>query len=402
MCGLFYLTLLIMNIILFDKNRVNFYPLSFTRPISHFRIGILTIKEKWEQYYGSVSVKTEDYLSEKFPLNIKKDNIWIDASILPSEALVTELNSLRSGEALAKDGEIFAFRNTKFETNKLNIIGSNSFSNCLNNLCDIFTLNGQEISHDFDRMSLLKRTESNKKLDNITLSNVKIGDYPIWIEDGAKLQHCILNATEGPIYIGKDAEIMEGSLIRGPFAMLNNSVLKMGAKIYGATTIGPYCKVGGEVNNSVFFGYSSKSHDGFLGNSVVGEWCNLGADTNSSNLKNNYAEVKLWSYKKRSFIGTSLQFCGLIMGDHSKSAINTMFNTGTIVGVSANIFGSGFSRTFIPSFSWGGASGFSLYKLSKSFEVAERVLARRSVKFCRLEKDILTHVYDMTKCYRNE
>ena len=205
--------------------------------------------------------------------------------------------------------------------------------------------------------------------DNITLSNVKIGDYPIWIEDGAKLQHCILNATEGPIYIGKDAEIMEGSLIRGPFAMLNNSVLKMGAKIYGATTIGPYCKVGGEVNNSVFFGYSSKSHDGFLGNSVVGEWCNLGADTNSSNLKNNYAEVKLWSYKKRSFIGTSLQFCGLIMGDHSKCGINTMFNTGTVVGVGANIFGAGFPRNFIPSFSWGGASGFSVYKLPKVFDL---------------------------------
>jgi UDP-N-acetylglucosamine diphosphorylase/glucosamine-1-phosphate N-acetyltransferase len=391
-----------MNIILFDKNRVNYYPLSFTRPISYFRVGILTIKEKWEHYYKSVSVKTEDYLSDKFPLNLMKDNLWIDARIIPSEALVTELNSLRIGEALAKDGEIFAFRNNNFNTSRLNIIGSNSYSTFIYNLCDIFSLNGQEISNDFDRMLLHQRSESQVNLGKIKSSYVKIGNHPIWIADGAKLQHCILNTTNGPIYIGKDAEIMEGSMIRGPFAMLNNSVVKMGAKIYEATTIGPFCKVGGEVNNSIFFGYSSKSHDGFLGNSVIGEWCNLGADTNSSNLKNNYTEVKLWNYEKDRFMSTSLQFCGLIMGDHSKSAINTMFNTGTVVGVSANIFGSGFSRTFIPSFSWGGASGFSIFKLFKSFEVAEKVLARRDVKFGKLDKDILSHVYDMTKRYRNE
>ena len=248
----------------------------------------------------------------------------------------------------------------------------------------------------------LKTHTSSEKLEQIKSSYIKIGNNPIWVEEGAKLQYCILNTTEGPIYIGKDAEIMEGAIIRGPFAMLEKSVIKMGAKIYGSTTIGPYSKVGGEVNNVVFFGYSSKAHDGFLGNSVIGEWCNLGADTNSSNLKNNYTEVKLWDYNKENFKNTGLQFCGLIMGDHSKCAINTMFNTGTVVGVSANIFGSGFARNFIPSFSWGGNAGFSIYRLSKAFDVVEKVFSRRNLKLDSLEKDILTCVYNMTKCYRKE
>ena len=394
-----------MNVILFNNKPSHYYPLSFTRPISYFRLGILTIKEKWEHYYGAVSVQTEDYLSVKFPLKITKDNLWIDARVLPKEELITELDNLRVGEALTKDGEIIAFRNSSFNTKKLNIIDSNSNFSFVHNLCDIFTLNGQEIKNDFDRMyneDNFKIHTSLEKLEQIASSIIKIGNNPIWVEEGAKLQHCILNATEGPIYIGKNAEIMEGAMIRGPFAMLDNSVIKMGAKIYGSTTIGPYCKVGGEVNNVVFFGYSSKAHDGFLGNSVIGEWCNLGADTNSSNLKNNYTEVKLWDYDKESFKNTGLQFCGLIMGDHSKCAINTMFNTGTVVGVSANIFGSGFARNFIPSFSWGGNAGFSIYRISKVFDVVEKVFSRRNFKFDSLEKDILTCVYDMTKRYRKE
>ncbi len=405
MCGLFYLTLPIMNVILFNNNHPNYYPLSLTRPIAYFRVGILTIKEKWEQYYDSVSVKTEDYLSVKFPLNVEKDNLWIDARVFPTQGLITELDNLRVGEALDKDGETIAFRSGNFNTRKLNIIDSNSNFSLIHNLCDIFSLNGEEIKNDFDLMFPKENRKwqgSLQKLEQIRLSSIKIGNNPIWIEEGVKLQNCILNATDGPIYIGKDAEIMEGAIVRGPFAMLNNSVLKMGSKIYGKTTLGPYCKVGGEVNNVVFFGYSSKAHDGFLGNSVVGEWCNLGADTNSSNLKNNYAEVKLWNYEKESFKSTGLQFCGLIMGDHSKCAISTMFNTGTVVGVSANIFGAGFARNFIPSFSWGGASGFSVYKLPKVFDVAKKVFTRRKLKFGRVEEDILTHVYNMTKRYRNE
>lgn len=392
-----------MNVILFDNHRANYYPLSFTRPLAYFRIGILTIKEKWEHYYDSISVRTEDYLAVKFPLNIKEDNLWIDARILPSKALIVELNSLRNGEALASDGEIIAFRNRSFSTNKLNVIDSNSNFDVFESLCDIFSLNGEQIKKDFDLMfPKLGWQGSVKKLERIKKENIKIGNNPIYIEEGAKLQHCILNTKDGPIYIGKDAVVMEGSIIRGPFAMLNNSVLKIGAKIYGSTTLGPYCKVGGEVNNVVFFGYSSKAHDGFLGNSVIGEWCNLGADTNNSNLKNNYADVKLWNYEKETFKNTNLQFCGLIMGDHSKCAINTMFNTGTVIGVSANIFGAGFMRNFIPSFSWGGSSGFSVYRLPKVFDVAEKVFARRKIKFDKVEEDILTSVYDMTKRYRNQ
>ncbi|MDA0681941.1 MAG: GlmU family protein [Bacteroidetes bacterium] len=383
-----------MNVILFDNNRVNYYPLSFTRPIAYFRVGIFTIKEKWEQYYKSVSVKTEDYLSAKFALKVQKDNLWIDARIFPSQALITELNSLRIGEALAKNGVIFAFRNSTFTSDKLNIIDSNASFNSIENLWDIFLDNDREINSDFEFLA-------KRKSQTLNQSNTLIGDK-IFIEKGAKVSCSILNTENGPIYIGKDAEIMEGSLVRGPFAMLNNSVLKMGSKIYGATTLGPFCKVGGEVSNAVFFGYSSKAHDGFLGNSVIGEWCNLGADTNNSNLKNDYAEVKLWNYETESFKNTGLQFCGLIMGDHTKCGINTMFNTGTVVGVSANIFGSGFPRNFIPSFSWGGASGFSVYKLAKVFDVVEKVFARRKLKFDKVEKDILTHVYDMTKRYRNE
>ena len=383
-----------MNVILFDNNRVNYYPLSFTRPIAYFRVGIFTIKEKWEQYYKSVSVKTEDYLSAKFALKVQKDNLWIDARIFPSQALITELNSLRIGEALAKNGTIFAFRNSAFTSDKLNIIDSNAAFNSIENLWDIFLDNDREINSDFEFLA-------KRKSQTLNQSNTLIGDK-IFIEKGAKVSCSILNTENGPIYIGKDAEIMQGSLVRGPFAMLNNSVLKMGSKIYGATTLGPFCKVGGEVSNAVFFGYSSKAHDGFLGNSVIGEWCNLGADTNNSNLKNDYAEVKLWNYETESFKNTGLQFCGLIMGDHTKCSINTMFNTGTVVGVSANIFGSGFPRNFIPSFSWGGASGFSVYKLAKVFDVVEKVFARRKLKFDKVEKDILSHVYDMTKRYRNE
>ena len=395
-----------MNLILFDQDPEIYFPLTLTRPVSYLRIGISTIKEKWERFFKSVSVKTSDYLTDKYPIELSNDNIWVSSKIIPSQSLITEISSLRKGEALSKEEKIIAFRNSTFDMSKLNIIDSNVFFNSVENLCDIFLLNGSEIKNDFNLIFPLKKqlkwAGDKERIEKILSENIKIGNNPIYIEEGAKLHHCILNTTDGPIYIGKNAEIMEGSMIRGPFAMLNNSVLKMGAKIYGATTIGPYCKVGGEVNNSVFFGFSSKAHDGFLGNSVIGEWCNLGADTNTSNLKNNYAEVKLWDYKKNIFKNTNLQFCGLIMGDHSKSAINTMFNTGTVVGVSANIFGSGFPRNFIPSFSWGGAQGFSIYKLSEVYNVASKVFSRRNVVFDEIEQKILLEVYNMTKRYRNE
>ena len=384
-----------MNVILFDSNRSNFYPLSYTRPISEFRIGILTIKEKWTHYYKNISTKTEDYLVSKYPIRKQKENLWIDASVLPSKELKTELDSLRNGELLESNGKIIAFKNLNYSFKNLNKINTSILVNSIENICDIFSDNGREIEADF---KLLTKARKSQKISD---TNTVIGKH-IFVEKGAKISCSILNAENGPIYIGKNTEIMEGAIIRGPFAMGENAVLKMGAIIYGPTTLGPHCKVGGEVNNSVFFGYSSKAHDGFLGNSVIGEWCNLGADTNNSNLKNNYTEVKLWNYEMERFKKTGLQFCGLIMGDHSKCGINTMFNTGTVIGVSANIFGSGFPRNFVPSFSWGGASGFQVYKLPKVFEVASKVFERRKLDFDENEQNILSEVYDMTKRYRNE
>ncbi|MBH70125.1 MAG: glucose-1-phosphate thymidylyltransferase [Flavobacteriales bacterium] len=384
-----------MNIILFDTNRSNYYPLSFSRPISFFRVGILTIKEKWEQYFSSVSVKTDEYLSYKFPIILKDDNIWINAKTIPSTDLYTEINNLRVGESLEKDGELIAFRNSNFEKSKLNKIDSNVKIKTIENLTDIFKFNSEEINLDF------KFLTEGKKSNDIDDSNRLLGNK-IYIEKGAKISCAILNAQDGPIYIGKDTEVMEGSIIKGPFAMLNNSQVKLGSRIYGGTTVGPFSKVAGEINNSILFGFSSKAHEGYLGNSIIGEWCNLGAGTNVSNLKNNYEKVKIWNYQTNKFKSTELQFCGLIMGDHSKSSINTMFNTGTVVGVGANIYGSGFPRNFIPSFSWGGALGFSIYKLNSFFSTAEKVFKRRDKTFDDIEKQILFNIYNMTKVYRNE
>ena len=384
-----------MNIILFDTNRSNYYPLSFSRPISFFRVGILTIKEKWEQYFSSVSVKTDEYLSYKFPIILKDDNIWINAKTIPSTDLYTEINNLRVGESLEKDGELIAFRNSNFEKSKLNKIDSNVKIKTIENLTDIFKFNSEEINLDF------KFLTEGKKSNDIDDSNRILGNK-IYIEKGAKISCTILNAQDGPIYIGKDTEVMEGSIIKGPFAMLNNSQVKLGSRIYGGTTVGPFSKVAGEINNSILFGFSSKAHEGYLGNSIIGEWCNLGAGTNVSNLKNNYEKVKIWNYQTNKFKSTELQFCGLIMGDHSKSSINTMFNTGTVVGVGANIYGSGFPRNFIPSFSWGGALGFSIYKLNSFFSTAEKVFKRRDKTFDDIEKQILFNIYNMTKVYRNE
>lgn len=383
-----------MNVILFDVDPANYYPLSYTRPISYFRIGILTIIEKWQNYYKNVSVETQSYLKDKYVINKAKDNLWINSKVLPSDELLIEIKNLRKGELLEKYGDVIAFRNKSFDVKKLNYIESNANFITIENICDLFTYNDIEIKNDF------KILTKNRKSINISSNNTVIGKN-IFVEKGANISCSILNSEKGPIYIGKNCQVMEGSIIRGPFAMLNNSVLKIGAKIYGATTIGPYSKLGGEVNNSILFGYSSKAHDGFLGNSVIGEWCNLGADTNTSNLKNNYDDVRLWNYKLRSFQNTNLKFCGLIMGDHSKTSINTMFNTGTVVGVNTNVFGSGFPRNFIPSFSWGGAKGFKVYDIEKALLVAEKVCNRRDIKISDLDKRILYEVFNMTKCYRN-
>ena len=379
------------------------FPLTFTRPVAEIRIGILTIREKWEKMLNAnTSTKTEDYLSEKYPTEfaIDTDNVWINGSFCPNAKLVEEIKTLKPNQALlslnvvvsANTGNNKSFGEdilsdfTKFE--------SHAQAVKVNNPWDIFSKNGEELSSDFTLLT------AGRKSLALSATNQIIGVENIFVEEGAKVECAILNASTGPIYIGKDAEIMEGSIVRGPFALCEHSALKLGAKIYGPTTVGPHSRVGGEVNNSVIFGYSNKGHDGFLGNSVLGEWCNIGADSNNSNLKNNYAEVKLWNYEKERFVNTGLTFCGLIMGDHSKCGINTMFNTGTVVGVNANIFGSGFPRNFVPSFSWGGAAGFTTYKLKDAFEVAARVFERRAKVFDEVEQRILTHVFELTEKYR--
>ncbi|MFZ4414875.1 MAG: putative sugar nucleotidyl transferase, partial [Bacteroidales bacterium] len=363
---------------------------------------ILTIREKWEKYLNcKTSSLTEAYLSEKFPIIIQSDNFLINSSIFPNKEIIDEIHVLKPNQALSAGDYIIAYniKEEDFEN-----IGDDSLSNYqeviskaghtkLNNVWDVFTLNGQEIVADLEIL-----TKGRKSIE-ISNTNKIAGQHQIFVEEGAKIEFSILNATEGPIYVGKDVEIMEGCMLRGPLALCDHSIVKMGAKVYGGTTIGPFSKVGGEINNVVILGYSNKAHEGFLGNSVIGEWCNIGADTNTSNLKNTYEDVKLWNYPLQTFVNTGLQFCGLIMGDHSKCGINTMFNTGTVVGVNANVFGSGFQRNFIPSFSWGGVNGISTYDIKKAVIVAQRVYERRNLAFNDIEKDILNHVFNLT--YKN-
>ncbi|SRX55739.1 GlmU family protein [Aequorivita sp. CIP111184] len=385
-----------MNYILFDGNvRDQLLPFTFTRPVADIRVGILTIREKWEHLLGfTTTTVTEDYLSEKYPFLELEKNILINASFLPSENLVNIIKGLEENQAVFFDDEPIAFYTTEgqevdFENFDIIQYKHNDVLR-IEHTWDIFSKNGEAIKRDFEMLTEGRKSQAIPK--GVWTKNPE----NIFIEEGAKIEFCTLNASEGPIYIGKDAEIMEGSLVRGPFVLCEHSTLKMGAKIYSNTTIGPHCKVGGEVNNSVIFGYSNKGHDGFLGNSVLGEWCNLGADTNTSNLKNNYAEVRLWDYETEGFARTGLQFCGLMMGDHSKCGINTMFNTGTVVGVSANIFGSGFPRNYVPSFSWGGSGGFTTYKTDKAFEVAKVVMDRRNIEFSEMDANILEHIFEET------
>ncbi len=389
-----------MNLILFDGNRRNhLLPLTFTRPVADIRIGILTIREKWEKYFGSSSTLTEEYLSGKFTVTYAADNILINSSVCPDEDLVKKIKELKTGEALSSENTLIAVALPKhkaetFKEDDTDCFVKHSYTAKflqVNNLWDIFQKNAEAIEADF------KLLTKGRKSAKISSTNTLINAENIFLEEGAKVEASVINASSGPVYIAKDAEVMEGSLVRGPFALCEHSTLKMGAKIYGATTIGPHSKVGGEVNNSVIFGYSNKAHDGFLGNAVIGEWCNLGADSNNSNLKNNYAEVKLWNYAENTFVSTSSQFCGLIMGDHSKCGINTMFNTGTVVGVSCNIFGAGFPRNFVPSFSWGGANGFMNYSLDKALETAKLVMERRHIELTKEDEKIFEYITELTK-----
>ncbi|CAM1346632.1 GlmU family protein [Tenacibaculum insulae] len=390
-----------MNYILFDGDVRNaLLPLTYTKPVADIRVGILTIREKWEKYLGlTTTTVTEAYLEEKYPMVEMEENVLLNASFLPTKSLIAQVKNLTKNQAIFKGEDVIAFftEDTQ-EAVDFSVYEQIEFEEeiiQIKNTWDIFALNDKAIRNDFDLITEGRTSEPIPETVNF------INKEDIFIEEGAELTFASLNASKGPIYIGKNAKIMEGSVVRGALAMCENSILKMGTRIYGATTLGPHCKVGGEINNVVLMGYSNKGHDGYLGNSVIGEWCNLGAGTNNSNLKNNYAEVKLWSYETGRFAKTGLQFCGLIMGDHSKCGISTMFNTGTVIGVSSNIFGSGFPRNFVPSYSWGGASGFTEYKTNKVFEVAEVVMKRRNIEFDEKERKILEHVFEETKKYRN-
>ena len=388
-----------MNYILFDgPHRNALLPFTFTRPVADIRVGILTIREKWEKQLGSTTTSiTEEYLSDKWPMVEMENNVMINASFLPNEILVEMIKNLELNQAIFQDEEVVAFyakEGEEVDFDSFEVIEFTEECIKIENTWDIFQKNDVAIREDFELLTEDRYSQPIPKSVNV------LSPENIFIEEGAKLEFVTLNASTGPIYIGKNAEIMEGSVIRGPFALCESGRVKLATKVYGATTVGPHSVIGGEVNNSVLFGYSNKGHDGFLGNAVLGEWCNIGADSNNSNLKNNYEEVKLWSYETENFAKTGLQFCGLMMGDHSKCGINTMFNTGTVVGVSTNIFGAGFPRNFVPSFSWGGASGFTTYVTKKAFDTAKIVMARRNVEFSEEDAKILEHVFEETKKYR--
>ena len=394
-----------MNLILFDHQNIrkSLLPLTFTRPVSELRIGILKLSEKWEKHLEtSISFLADSSLSALYPCHLESENFLINGAVCPTEDLIIEIKKLNLGEALYQKEILIAFK-TKEITDFDRIDVPETFVKkeysgefvLLENTYSIFQKNGEEIKRDFELLSKGRTSEILSDKHSILYASENI-----FIEKGAKIKAAILNAENGPIYIGKDATIEEGSILKGPIALCDNAQINMGAKIRENTTIGPFCKVGGEVNNVVFWGYSSKGHDGFLGNSVIGQWCNLGADTNCSNLKNNYSDVKIWSYLEEKNIDTGLQFCGLIMGDHAKAGINTMFNTGTVVGVAANVFGAGFPAKFIPSFCWGGIDSNVTFSFDKMLEVARKVMARRGEKLEEKEIDLFKKILNSTQKYR--
>lgn len=382
-----------MNVILFDDPnlRVALLPFTFTRPVSGIRVGILTISEKWERRLATeVSYKTEPYLQKKFPLISTLDNLMINGAVCPDEALVDTVRSLPDGYYLVHNMLLLAAKNPEDEMSPSNTIEYQNPFTVIDHPAKIFRENANQIKLDFKLLTAGR--QSAPIADKYT---ALYGEENIFAEEGVTVLAAVLNAQSGPIYLGKNSVIQEGVVIRGSFALGEYAQINMGAKLRGDTTVGPYSKVGGEVSNSVIFGNTNKAHDGYLGNSVLGEWCNLGAGTNTSNLKNNYDPVKLWNHAENRFVNTGLQFCGLMMGDHSKSGIATIFNTGTVVDVCANIYGGGLTPNYVPSFAWGGAQGFTPYRLDKALETINRVMTRRNADFSEDDKEILVHLHEM-------
>lgn len=389
-----------MKINLFDDSTwISLRPLTFTRPVADLRVGILTIAGKWNYYSNNTAgFSTASYLSVKYPL-LTDAETFVNGSVCPDPELYAAVWQLKNGEVLKKEGLILAFkanageRLTLEQASQLKPVAyTHNFTRIVFPE-DIFKYNDAELRRDFTLLTAGRTSSA------ISSTNTVLGD-DIFVEEGAEAECATFNTLTGPIYLGKDTQVWEGSNIRGSFALCEGSQLKMGSKIYGQTTVGPFSRVGGEINNAVIWGYSSKGHEGYLGNAVMGQWCNIGADSNNSNLKNNYAEVKLWDYENERFRETGLQFCGLIMGDHAKCGINTMFNTGTVVGVSANIFGAGYPRNFVPDFAWGGAHRFEVYGLKKMFETSEKVFERRGLEFNEIERNILSYIFEITSVYR--
>lgn len=386
-----------INTVLFDFNRNSLLPFTYTRPVAELRTGIWTNREHWEFLLGqTVSYLTEEYLNKKFPVWREQENLFINAALIPDKELTEAIRNLKLGQRLVKGSVPLAayaegWPDPQSPYGRYRDIEYQGKATLINRIWDLFLHNESILKEQF------RLVTENRKSQPLSATNTVISPENLFIEEGARVECAIINASTGPVYIGKNAEVMEGAVIRGPFALCEGSVVKMSAKIYGATTVGPHSKVGGEINNSVIFGFSNKAHDGFLGNSVIGEWCNLGADTNNSNLKNNYSSVAVHDFGAGKSIDSGLTFCGLFMGDHSKSGINTMFNTGTVVGVSANIFGSGFPPKLIPSFSWGGFGDSPVFVLEKALDVARQVYKRRNIDFDSVEESILRSVYDLTK-----
>lgn len=394
------------NIILFDdESREQMLPLSYTRPVAELRTGIFTIRERWEKLLkGQASYITSDYLSQRYPMHLEDDNIVINGAVMPNDRLVRLIEQLEPNEALMDEGNLLAARLNRHQFE--NLLRDESIEEIsgleladtpfihLSYPWDLFLYLRATIEYDFN---LITRGRTSQTLPS---NNQVIAGDNIFLEEGALVSCAILNAQSGPIYIGKNAQVMEGAIIRGPVTIGEGSVIKMGAKIYGPAAIGPDCKVGGEVKDVVLLGHSNKAHDGYLGNSIIGEWCNLGAGTSVSNLKNNYSNVRMWDYSTRSMRDSGLQFLGLVMGDHSKAGIQSMFNTGTIVGVASNVFGEGFPPKFVPSFSWGGASGFMTHRLDEALATARKVMARRDVEFSAEDENILRKVFELSVMYR--